>query len=87
LNFLQPQESQKWVSALREAIMGATANVDKPRTASVAGPTSAPTSKAGWLVKKGKSRWFVVINEVLLWYTQQQVTLPYKGELGVLTRF
>src|SRR4051794_40048030 len=27
----------------------------------------------GWLTKKGKARWFIVVNEVLMWFKAEQV--------------
>lgn len=36
---------------------------------------SFPTNntKSGWLTKKGKPRWFLILNDTLVWYDREQV--------------
>jgi len=29
--------------------------------------------KSGWLNKKGKPRWFLVVNDIVMWFEKEQV--------------
>ncbi len=38
--------------------------------------TRAAKEKSGWMSKKGKRRWFILKNNHLMWYSEEQVRFP-----------
>eukprot|EP01114_Cavostelium_apophysatum_P012400 TRINITY_DN2764_c0_g1_i1.p1 TRINITY_DN2764_c0_g1~~TRINITY_DN2764_c0_g1_i1.p1 ORF type:complete len:1055 (+),score=300.76 TRINITY_DN2764_c0_g1_i1:165-3329(+) len=77
------QEMQRWVNALREGIAQATLK-QTSLTASV-GSTSKVAKKSGWLMKKGQPRWFLVVNDILVWFDKEQANELSRNAKGSLS--
>lgn len=69
------QELKDWCDAvlLAKEPSAPSPSIDNPHTfssaQSTAGVKEAPTKMQGWLVKKGKKRYFVLLDDVLMWFS------------------
>lgn len=68
-------DMRRWVNALREAIAAATLKLHTSQETENKGTTLLSNriqQKSGWLIKKGKARWFLAVNDILIWFDKEQ---------------
>jgi len=78
------QEMNRWSTALREAVARATLALSTSKQKEASGMRLK--QKSGWLVKLGKPRWFLVINDILMWFEKEQssdLSRHAKGNLSL----
>lgn len=73
------QEAQSWIEAIRFSIVKSNLESEKSmeidaKNGKVKFGTGWSSRKSGWLQKRGQARWFLVVNDILMWFTNEQTS-------------